>query len=81
MEDKSCQEGMSAENIIYLFTMTRPDNIVKAECRISDRQSKESCPTDTALGNNNISRNKNCVNIFCIVGQNLKAFKLIFYIQ
>lgn len=28
-----------------------------------------------AFGNNNISRNKNCVNIFCIVGQNLKAFK------
>nr|DAX12922.1 MAG TPA: minor capsid protein [Bacteriophage sp.] len=28
-----------------------------------------------AFGNDNISQNKNCVNIFCIVGQNLKAFK------
>ena len=34
-----------------------------------------------AFGNDNISWNKNYVNIFCIVGQNLKAFKLIFYIQ
>ena len=33
-----------------------------AECRISDRQSKESRPTDTALGNDNISRKKSYVN-------------------
>jgi hypothetical protein len=54
-------------------------NIKDAECKLSDRQSKESRPTGTALGNDNISRNKNYVNVFCIVGQNLKVFKEVRY--
>ena len=32
-----------------------------------------------AFGNDNISRNKNCVNTFCIIGQNLKVFKEVRY--